>query len=128
MSDPANPTVRNTVNEVRIACRTTNYTQCTTNMAGYLHGLMNKVALVDKRYHYAILEVILGCEIYSYSQLTYHTCKTLIDLMQSENKIPAMCWTIMDSIRGRVPADHVFCPGEFKNYLMVCGEETVYAF
>jgi len=128
MSDPTNPTVKETIGELRMACRTMNYTQCTTKMAGFLHGLMNKIALVDKKYHYAVMEVVLGCEIYSYSQLTFHTCKTLIDFMQRESKVSAMCWTIMDSIRNKVAADHVFYPGEFKDYLLVCGEETVYAF
>jgi hypothetical protein len=74
------------------------------------------------------LEVVFGCEIYTLSQLTFHTCQTLIDRLQGNPEIRAMFYIIYKSIEARIPAEYVIIPGEFKDFLCVCEEETIYAF
>jgi len=121
-------TISQAVESLRIACRTTNYSPCTTKMAGYLHGLLKEMAGVPKKYHYAVLEVVFGCEIFTFSQLTFQTCKALIDTFQSNPDVPALFYAIYHEIEVRHSPDAVFLPGDFKDFLDVCASEMVYAF
>ena len=120
--------INQAVESLRITCRTNNYSPCTTKMAGYLHGLLKELAGVPKKYHYAVLEVVFGCEIYTFSQLTFQSWKALIDAFQSNADVPAVFYAIYHEIEIRYPADAVFIPGDFKDFLSTCSSETVYAF
>jgi|GEM_PF-6750966 len=97
-------------------------------MAGYLHGLLKEIGGVPKKYHYAVLEVVFGCEIYTFSQLTFQTCKALIDSFQANPDVPAMFYAIYHEIEVRKYAETVFLPGDFKDFLDVCAGEMIYAF
>jgi hypothetical protein len=128
MIDDPNPTVKDVVTSLQISCRTSNCNPCSVKMAGYLHGLLKETAMVPKKYQYSVLEVIFGCEIFTFSQLTFHTCKTLIDQLQGNPNARAMFYTIYKSMEDRLPADHTITPGEFKDFLYVCEGENIYAF
>ena len=121
-------TIVQATESLRMACRTTNYSPCTTRMAGYLHGLLKELSGVPKRYQYAVMEVVFGCEIYTFSQLTFHTCKTLIDAFQSNPDVPALFHEIYKAVEAKVGEETPMLPGDFKDFLMVCGEGQVYAF
>ena len=120
--------INQAVESLRLACLTANYSSCTPRMAGYLHGLLKEMAGVPKKYHYAVLEVVFGCEIYTFNQLTFQTCKALIDAFQSNADVPALFYAIYHEIEVRNPPDAVFLPGDFKDFLSVCGSKMVYAF
>ena len=122
------PTVQQTVDQLRTNCVTSEFNPCTTRMAGYLHGLMKKDAIVPTQFHYAVLEVVFGCEIYTFSQLTFHTCQTLINMLQTSPDISALFYTIYQAIEAKIGKDHEIVPGEFKDFLYACGNEQIYAF
>lgn len=120
--------IRQAVERLQVTCRTTDQTPCTTKMAGFLHGLLGTVCLVPRKFQYSVVEVIFGCEIFSFSQLTFHSCKTLIDAIQSNPEVQALLYAISHQIEKKAAADCLFLPGDFKDFLLVCGNENVYPF
>ena len=120
--------IRTAVERLQNKCRTTESAPCTTRMAGYLHGLLGTICLVPKKFHYSVVEVIFGCEIFSFSQLTFHSCKALIDAINSHEETIALLYAISHEIEKKAAADCLFLPGDFKDFLVVCGDENVYPF
>jgi len=123
-----NPTISETVNHLRNICVTTNFNPCTVSMAGYLHGEMKQLSGIPKKYHYSVLEVVFGCDIYTFSQLTFHTCNRMIEMVKSNPDVRAMLYSIYKQIEEKTPADHVITPGEFKEFINECAGESIYAF
>ena len=120
--------IRQAAERLQISCRTTDYAPCTTKMAGYLHGLLGTVCQVPRKFQYSVVEVIFGCEIFSFSQLTFATCKALIDAIQSTPEVQALLYAISHEIEEKAASDCLFLPGDFKDFLSVCGDENVYPF
>ena len=122
-------TVQEAVERVRLACRATDmHTACSAKQAGYLHGLISARARVPRELHYPVLEVVFGCEIISFGQITFQTCRALIDLLLSDPDTAALLYTIHEAIRPFATGGDTVLPGDYKEFLFVCGKEEIHAY
>lgn len=114
---PESKTIGTCAETLRNLCATDKFTPCTTPMAGFVHGLLTQLG-VEKRYHYAVLETVLGCEIVTFSQLTYHTCKVLLDRIQNNEDEQNLFYAVYNAmILAGIDENYTITPGMFVNWL-----------